>query len=198
MFSVNDFDEAAIYDFGVDVLRIATSVCNHAHSNGLNNDEINAVLRAFTDTYVETLIHYVGGDRELLYELTPQTATGSLKTFLTSLETEESSKKQLKRFTDVDKKTGRRSFIKDDSKFNHYTPCAANKCFCVSQKIRFQIFLTVQYLSSSAARNPKSRYSPRSGFSGSRGEDSRAIYYYKIWRDNDEGWLAYLFVVRIL
>lgn len=115
VFSVNDFDEAAIYDFGVDVLRIATSVCNHAHSNGLNNDEINAVLRAFTDTYVETLIHYVGGDRELLYELTPQTATGSLKTFLTSLETEESSKKQLKRFTDVDKKTGRRSFIKDDS-----------------------------------------------------------------------------------
>ena len=114
MFSVNDFDEAAIYDFGVDVLRIATSVCNHAHSNGLNNDEINAVLRAFTDTYVETLIHYVGGDRELLYELTPQTATGSLKTFLTSLETEESSKKQLKRFTDVDKKTGRRSNIRDE------------------------------------------------------------------------------------
>ena len=48
MFGVNDFDEAAIYDFQLDVIRIAVSIVNHGKSNGLNDDEIESALEALT------------------------------------------------------------------------------------------------------------------------------------------------------
>ena len=105
--------EAAIYDFQVDVLRIAVSVCSHAFTNGLEAKDVHDVLRAFTDMYVETLINYVGSDRELLYELTPQTASGSLKTFLTNLRDDKSGRRMLQKFTEKDSK-GVRSFILGD------------------------------------------------------------------------------------
>ena len=85
VFSVNDFDEAAIYDFQVDILRIAVSIFNHAETNGLNDAEIKEALSAFTDTYVNTLVDYVVGDQQELYELTPNTASGKLQTFLSDL-----------------------------------------------------------------------------------------------------------------
>lgn len=105
--------EAAIYDFQVDVLRIAVSVCSHAFTNGLEAKDVHDVLRAFTDMYVQTLINYVGSDRELLYELTPQTASGSLKTFLTNLRDDKSGRRMLQKFTEKDSK-GVRSFILGD------------------------------------------------------------------------------------
>ena len=105
--------EAAIYDFQVDVLRITVSVCSHAFTNGLDAKSIHEVLRAFTDTYVETLVNYVGGDRELLYELTPGTATGRLKEFLTDLRDGKSGQGLVEKFTEMDE-NGDRSFIYDD------------------------------------------------------------------------------------
>ena len=48
VFGVNDFDEAAIYDFQLDVIRIAVSIVNHGKSNGLNDDEIESALEALT------------------------------------------------------------------------------------------------------------------------------------------------------
>ena len=105
--------EAAIYDFQVDVLRIAVSVCSHAFTNGLEAKDVHDVLRAFTDMYVETLINYVGSDRELLYELTPRTASGSLKTFLTNLRDDKSGRQMLEKFTEKDS-NGVRYFILGD------------------------------------------------------------------------------------
>jgi len=113
VFGVNDFDEAAIYDFGVDVLRIAVSVCSHAHSNGLSRSAVREVLRAFTDTYVQTVINYVGSDRELTWELTPETSSGSMRTYLTSVRDNSSPDRQFEKFTDVDKH-GRRYFLRND------------------------------------------------------------------------------------
>ena len=55
VFSVNDFDEAAIYDFHVDVLRVAVSICNHGRSNGFGDGEQREALEAFTFTYVDTV-----------------------------------------------------------------------------------------------------------------------------------------------
>lgn len=63
--------------------------------------------------YVETLISYVGSDRELLYELTPKTASGSLKTFLTNLRDDKSGRQMLQKFTEKDK-NGVRYFIHSD------------------------------------------------------------------------------------
>jgi len=100
VYSVNDFDEAAIYDFQVDILRIATSVCSHAHTNNLTETETDQALNAFTDTYVNTLVNYVGGDKEQLFEVTPETSTGVLKDFLHDLSTSyENYENQMEKFT---------------------------------------------------------------------------------------------------
>jgi uncharacterized protein (DUF2252 family) len=113
VFSVNDFDEAAIYDFHVDVIRIAVSICNHAFANEFSVDEIKDALRAFTDTYIKTVISYIGGDREILYEITPSTATGALREFLLDSEINNSANKQLDKFTLVDT-SGTRRFLKNN------------------------------------------------------------------------------------
>jgi uncharacterized protein (DUF2252 family) len=113
VFSVNDFDEAAIYDFHVDVIRIAVSICNHAFANALSASEIKDALQAFTDTYINTVICYVGGDREILYEITPWTATGVLREYLLDLEINNSANKQLAHFTEVDS-GGARRFSKNN------------------------------------------------------------------------------------
>jgi uncharacterized protein (DUF2252 family) len=113
VFSVNDFDEAAIYDFHVDVIRIAVSICNHAFANEFSVNEIKDALRAFTDTYIKTVVNYIGGDREILYELTPSTATGALQEFLLESEKKNSANRQLHKFTHVDN-SGVRRFIKNN------------------------------------------------------------------------------------
>lgn len=103
VFSVNDFDEAAIYDFHIDILRIAVSICNHGFTNGLSVEEISEALEAFTFKYVKTAIGYVGGDAALLYELTSDTSTGALRDFLEDVEKKKSKDKQLEKFTEAGK-----------------------------------------------------------------------------------------------
>jgi uncharacterized protein (DUF2252 family) len=119
VFSVNDFDEAAIYDFQIDVLRIAVSLYNHAKTNGLSKKEIDKALHVFTKSYVDAVIGYVGNEKALLFEFTPDTAHGALKKFLKDVETKKSASKQLKKFTDVDPATGIRSFTKGDINVPH-------------------------------------------------------------------------------
>lgn len=114
VFSVNDFDEAAIYDFHVDVLRIAVSICSHGVTNGIATRAVQKALHSFTDTYVETVVNYVGNEDALLYEVTPETATGVLQDFMTDVHEDNSSDKQLDRFTDIDA-SGTRRFIKDEN-----------------------------------------------------------------------------------
>jgi len=82
VFSVNDFDEGAIFDFQIDVLRVAVSICSHGFTNGLSVHQVKEALGEFLYTYAETAVDYVGGDTELLYELTETTSTGVLRDFL--------------------------------------------------------------------------------------------------------------------
>lgn len=112
VFGVNDFDEAAIYDFHIDVLRIAVSICNHAKTNGFGKSDTSEVLQAFTKSYVETVVSYVGNEDALLFELTPDTAYGKLKKFLKKVEKTNSENKQLAKFTSINVTTGLHYFIK--------------------------------------------------------------------------------------
>jgi uncharacterized protein (DUF2252 family) len=112
VFGVNDFDEAAIYDFQIDVSRIAVSVLNHAVTNGLSEHHVKQALSEFTDTYVNTIRDYVGNEDALKFELTPATSKGELHYFLKDVQEDESSKKQMAKFTVKDKKTGDRYFEK--------------------------------------------------------------------------------------
>jgi uncharacterized protein (DUF2252 family) len=112
VFSVNDFDEAAIWDFQIDVLRVAISVYNHALTNGLDRKDVERALKKFTDTYVKTILGYIGNEDALLFELTTKTTKGFLKDFLQDVRSDGSYEKQMKKYTNVDKATGYRQFQK--------------------------------------------------------------------------------------
>mmetsp|Transcript_21246 Transcript_21246/g.46108 ORF Transcript_21246/g.46108 Transcript_21246/m.46108 type:complete len:728 (+) Transcript_21246:314-2497(+) len=113
VFSVNDFDEAAIYDFHIDVLRVAVSICGHGFTNGLNEDQVKEGLEAFTYTYAKTAIDYVGGDSALVYELNPDTSTGVLRDFLWDVQDNRSQMRQMNKFTELGS-DGVRRFIRND------------------------------------------------------------------------------------
>lgn len=109
---MNDFDEAAIFDFHVDVLRIAVSICNHALANRFDAHDTQKILKAFTKSYVKTVESYMGNEDARLFELTPKTAYGVLKKFLKKVEKKKSASKQLKKFTNFNKTSGDRYFVK--------------------------------------------------------------------------------------
>lgn len=112
VFSVNDFDEAAIHDFHIDVIRVAVSIASHGFTNGLSLDQIKGSLKGFAYMYVKTVINYVGNDRALVYELTSETSTGVLRDFLEDVEKKKSKTAQIEKFTDHTS-NGRR-FTRDD------------------------------------------------------------------------------------
>lgn len=112
VYGVNDFDEAAIYDFQVDLVRIAVSICNHAETNGFSDSKVDAILRALTDSYIRAVQSYVGNQNAGLFELTPSTTTGKLHKFMKKVGKKRSARKQLRKFTTVDNTTMTRSFLK--------------------------------------------------------------------------------------
>lgn len=112
VYGVNDFDEAAIYDFHIDILRIAVSICNHAITNGLSPKQVDKALGVLTESYIKTVHGYIGNDKALLFELTPKTSYGVLRKFMIDSEKKNSASGQLQKFTDVDETTGERSFTK--------------------------------------------------------------------------------------
>ena len=61
------------------------------------------------DSYVSTIVSYVGNERALTYELTPRTATGKLRGFLETVAAQESQHKQLSKYTEL-APDGRRRF----------------------------------------------------------------------------------------
>ena len=120
VYSVNDFDQAAIYDFHIDVLRIAVSICNHGFTNSLSHLEVVEALEAFSYTYVKTVIDYVGGDKELLFELNPFTSTGDLRDFLWDVQDERPN--QLQKFTEVGSDGIRRFIRNGDTRLQDVPP----------------------------------------------------------------------------
>jgi uncharacterized protein (DUF2252 family) len=114
VFSVNDFDEAAPHNFHVDVIRVAVSIYMHVQNNGFPQEVARKAVRAFTNTYVETIVSYVGNDKADLFELTPHTAKGVLKKFLVDVrDGKKSVHHQLEKFTEHNEH-GHRRFIKNN------------------------------------------------------------------------------------
>ena len=112
---VNDFDEAAPYDFRIDVWRVATSIYNHGISNGLGEAQSEAAVLTFCDSYVEAVKAYVGNDDAQLFEVTAATTQSeALVAFLEGVDAKQSQERQMDKFTDVDAATGERRFVKSD------------------------------------------------------------------------------------
>lgn len=114
VFDVNDFDEAAVFDFQIDIWRLAVSIRNHALTNGLSAANADALVMFFCDEYVRKLQEYVGNEMALTFEITPEIATGTLQDFLSSVSAAQSGHKQLSKYTEVDAKLGERRLIKSD------------------------------------------------------------------------------------
>ena len=95
---MNDFDEAAIFDFRIDVWRVAVSIWNHALSNGLGDAAAEASVLTFVDGYIAAVQGYVGNDDALLWEATRETTTGRLQKFLKKVAKKDSQAKQLVSF----------------------------------------------------------------------------------------------------
>ena len=114
VYGVNDFDEAGIYDFQIDVLRIAVSIRSHALTNEPSEEEIEEALKVFTNTYVQTVLNYKDNENALLFELTHKTTTGELRDFLYHTQRKKSKEKLMTKFCTRDAVTGQRHFIKGD------------------------------------------------------------------------------------
>lgn len=112
VFGVNDFDEAAIYDFQMDVLRLAVSIANHAITNGFSKGQTKKLVNLFATAYVKAVIDYIGNEDASLFELTPATAKGKLQGFLENVDKDKSTEGLLEKFTQV--VDGKRRFIKGD------------------------------------------------------------------------------------
>ena len=112
VFGVNDFDEAAIYDFQMDVCRVAVSIWNHARTNGFDVEETTEVIFGFSEAYIRTILGYQDNENALLFELTKKTATGVLKSFLEHTDQKKSSEKLMTKFTTRDPVTLQRHFMK--------------------------------------------------------------------------------------
>lgn len=113
LFGVNDFDEAVVYDFQVDVYRLAVSIYAHAVTNGFSEDHAKKAVKSMTDAYVTTVRDYVGNEKALLYEITSTEATGRLRNFLTKVINENSRENMLRKFTSADADGSNRHFVFD-------------------------------------------------------------------------------------
>jgi uncharacterized protein (DUF2252 family) len=136
VFGVNDFDEAAIFDFQIDILRIAVSIGSHAITNGFSKRQVNRALDLFAMNYINTVLEYVDNEDALLFELTPDTATSSdLKEFLQKTRDKNSSGKQMTKFTVKAPTHGGRHFIKGPVNTPHPDTALAS----VPQKVEEQL-----------------------------------------------------------
>ena len=121
VFGVNDFDEAVIYDFQMDIWRLAVSMYDHALTNGITPPRAAEVVRAFARTYVDTLASYVGNERAMLYELTASAARGELRGFLREAALK-SGEKQVKELTKVFNNTDRKFLYNEKTKLRPVEP----------------------------------------------------------------------------
>lgn len=79
VFGMNDFDEATIFDFRIDVWRCAVSIYNHALTNKLSVANAESAVLSFVNLYLNTVQGYVDNERATVFEITTETATkGSL------------------------------------------------------------------------------------------------------------------------
>ena len=114
VFGVNDFDEAIIYDFQMDVWRLGVSVYSQAIYNGLEEEEASAAVLTMCDSYVSTIEGYIGNEEAALFEISDTTATGPLSTWLREVRANQTHHKMLTKYTEIGA-DGKRKFKRNKS-----------------------------------------------------------------------------------
>lgn len=107
IYDLDDFDEAMIADYQWDLWRMAVSIALVAERNGgFSPDQIDALIDAYTESYLDTVADHAGGDGERPRSFTRESTVGPLRAFLTRVEEERSRARLLDAWTRVEQ--GRR------------------------------------------------------------------------------------------
>ncbi|HSP80748.1 MAG TPA: DUF2252 family protein, partial [Myxococcaceae bacterium] len=100
VFGLNDFDEAIIGDYQLDVWRMAISLVLAARENGLfTRTEQESFVDAFSESYLDTLDAYVGNSAETTRKFLASNTYGRLNDFLVDVEASNSRVELLDKWT---------------------------------------------------------------------------------------------------
>lgn len=102
VYDLNDFDEAVLADYQLDVWRLATAlVLTMRQNGGFSPTEEATVLDAFSQRYLDTLTACVGNDRELQTVVTADNSYGKLDEFLAHVAKKRSRQRLLDTYTQL-------------------------------------------------------------------------------------------------
>lgn len=82
VYALNDFDEAVIGDYQLDVWRLAVSVALVARENGFGLTDQGAFLDSFTEAYLDAMAGYAGNSGETTQKFVASNTFGLLDDFL--------------------------------------------------------------------------------------------------------------------
>lgn len=100
VFALNDFDEAVIGDYQLDVWRLAISLVLVARDNGtFTSADVSSFLDSFTESYLDTMASYVGNNGETTRKFLASNTYGLLDEFLSEVQSSKSRKKMLDAWT---------------------------------------------------------------------------------------------------
>ena len=99
VYDLNDFDEAVVADYQFDVWRMAVSIALIANANGI--DDVDGVVDAFSESYLDTLADDRGNDGELERIFTADNSYGRLDELLADVEGERSRARMLEDWTEL-------------------------------------------------------------------------------------------------
>lgn len=99
VYDVNDFDEAVLADYQYDLWRAATSLVLSARDNGLSTADQNAIVDAFTESYLDSIAAYAGNSAETTTLFTEANTYGKLDNFLADVADDCSRTKMLDDWT---------------------------------------------------------------------------------------------------
>ena len=100
VYDLNDFDEVVIADYQMDLWRMATSLVLIARDNGeLSSSDVADILDAFSESYLDTVASYRGNNDERGMYYDAQATYGRLDNFLEDVESTESRREMLDKWT---------------------------------------------------------------------------------------------------
>jgi uncharacterized protein (DUF2252 family) len=99
VYAINDFDEAVIGDYQLDLWRAAVSVVLVARGNGLARSLQASALDTFTEAYLDAMASYATSSAETTRKVTAANSYGLLDDFLRQVAADESRAKMLDRWT---------------------------------------------------------------------------------------------------
>jgi uncharacterized protein (DUF2252 family) len=85
VYALNDFDEAVIGDYQLDVWRLAVSVMLVAREDGVGLADQGAVLDSFTEAYLDAMASYAGNSGETTRKFLASNTFGLLDDFLNNV-----------------------------------------------------------------------------------------------------------------